>query len=191
LNSATHPCDVRRDKLSTESAVTTPLHTRAGQLIRLMLSSDQVGEVAGSAMALNRVITARGMDVHQFADIVVAALDREPLAEKSNELEWMQVDSLTLSRYQKPGSRPTIRARYTVGAASYFDCWAFEHDGLAHEIAAEKWLRLGGATPVPLTVDQTVERQDELCAGIEIQVRHDGRFWSVIGQRIREMESTA
>jgi hypothetical protein len=58
--------------------MTTPLHTRAGQLIRLMLSSDQVGEVAGAAMALNRVITSRGMDVHQFADVVEGALADTP-----------------------------------------------------------------------------------------------------------------
>jgi hypothetical protein len=58
--------------------MTTPLHTRAGQLIRLMLSSDQVGEVAGAAMALNRVITAKGMDIHKFADVVEVALASAP-----------------------------------------------------------------------------------------------------------------
>jgi hypothetical protein len=138
-------------------------------------------------MALNRVITARGMHIHQFTDIVVAALDKEPLAEKSNGLEWLQVDSLTLSRHHKPGNRPTIRARYAVGAASYFDCWAIEHHGFAYEIAAEKWSDLGGELPAPPTVDEAIERQDELNHEIEIQVRHDGRYWQVVEQRACEV----
>jgi hypothetical protein len=58
--------------------MTTPLPVRAAQLIKLMLSSDQAGEVAGAAMALNRVITARGMDIHQFADVVEVALANAP-----------------------------------------------------------------------------------------------------------------
>src|SRR5262249_50983194 len=94
---------------------------------------------------------------------------------------------LTLSRHQKPGgSKPTISVRYQVGAASYFDCWAIEHHGLAHEIAGEKWRGLGGDLPVPLTVDEAIERKDELYADFEIAVRHDGQYWQVIGQRARQ-----
>jgi len=58
--------------------MTTPLPVRAAQLIKLMLSSDQAGEVAGAAMALNRAITARGMDIHQFAHVIEAALVDAP-----------------------------------------------------------------------------------------------------------------
>jgi hypothetical protein len=45
------------------------------------------------------------------------------------------------------------------------------------EIAAENWACLGGDLPVPLTVDEAIERQHELYADIEIAAQHDGRYW--------------
>jgi hypothetical protein len=63
---------------------------------------------------------------------------------------------------------------------------AFEHDGVAREIAAEKWRRLRGKLPAPLTVVEAIERQDELDPDIEIAVRHDGKFWRVTSQRLRQ-----
>jgi len=165
-------------------AMTTPQHVRVGQLVRL-LASDKPGEAAAAAAALNRAIIAYGRDMHWAAEILMAALEPPVEKDADGDRGWLQVDSLTLRRHEKPGSKPTLRVRYQVGAASYFDCWAIEHQGAARDIAIEKWLRLGGELPAPLTVDEAIERQDELYANVEISVRHDGRYWSVISQRPR------
>jgi hypothetical protein len=101
--------------------MTTPLPVRAAQLIKLMLSSDQAGEVAGAAMALNRAITARGMDIHQFAHVIEAALVDAPALvpldddcsdwrsiarfcrRHSDELSAKEADFIdNLLRYEKP-----------------------------------------------------------------------------------------
>jgi hypothetical protein len=57
--------------------MSTPRHTRVGQLVRL-LSSDRVGEAGAAALALNRAINAAGRDIHWLAEIVVAALADAP-----------------------------------------------------------------------------------------------------------------
>lgn len=166
--------------------MTTPLPTRVGHLVKLMPSSDQVGEVAGAAMALNRVITAQGMDIHQFTDIVMAALEKERPVEKADGQEWLDVDQMTLHYHQKPGGRPTLRLLYRCGASSFFDWLASEHGGVAREIAIEKWCALGGRLPAPRTVDEALHRENELCADVEIAVCRNGRYWSVTGQRVRQ-----
>jgi len=165
--------------------MSTLLRTRVGQLV-LLLSSDQVGEAGAAAPALHRAINATRRDIHSLAKIVMAAV-AEPPVEKADDLEWLDVDALTLHRHEKPGSKPTLRVEHHCSQSTFRDWWAFEHDGAAREIAAEKWERLGGDLPTPLTVDEAIERQDELYADIEIVVRHDGRYWQVIGQRVREV----
>jgi hypothetical protein len=165
--------------------VTAPQHVRAGKLIRL-LASDHPGEVAAAARALHRVIAACGRDFHWMAEIVTAALDKESPTAKADGLEWHDVDAFTLHRHKKPGGRATLCITYYSDQFTFRDWLALEHDGLAREIAGEKWLLLDGATPVPRTVAEALERRDELDADIEIAVKHDGRYWQVIGQRARQ-----
>jgi hypothetical protein len=161
--------------------MTTPQHVRVGQLVGL-LASDKPGEAAAAAAALNRAIVSYGHDMHWAAEVLVAALAEQPV-EKACDAEWLSVDSLSLHRHHKPGSRPTLCVRYRVGASVYFDTLPLEHRGVAREIATDKWRALGGEMPPPLTVDEAIERQDELCTDVEIFVRHDGRYWSVTSQR--------
>jgi hypothetical protein len=170
--------------------MSTPLHIRAAQLLRLLLSSNQVGEVAGATAALSRVITASGHDVHWLANLVENAL-QQPSSETSDGNEWTEVDSYTLSYHRKPGSKPGLCVSYRCGSATYHDFWAIQHDGLAREIAGEKWADLGGEMPVPGTVNEAIERQGELCAEVEIAIRYDGRYWQLVGQRVREGEPAA
>jgi hypothetical protein len=51
---------------------------RLGKLIRL-LSSDQPGEVAAAAGAINRALKSRGIDIHKLAEVVDSQIDA-PLA---------------------------------------------------------------------------------------------------------------
>jgi hypothetical protein len=45
-----------------------PLTRRLGQLVR-MLASDQPGEVANAAEALNRTLASAGLDIHDLAKL--------------------------------------------------------------------------------------------------------------------------
>lgn len=59
----------------------TNLAPRIAQLVRLLLGSDQPGEVVAAAAALNRTLGAAGLDRHDFADGIEAglqAMEAEP-----------------------------------------------------------------------------------------------------------------
>jgi hypothetical protein len=55
-------------------APVNPITRRLGQLIRLMLSSDQAGEVTAAKEALNRALVSAGLDIHALAAAVEAGL---------------------------------------------------------------------------------------------------------------------
>ena len=55
------------------TAARTPTATRIVQLIR-MLSSDQPGEAGAAAQALNRTLTAAGLDIHDLARVAETGL---------------------------------------------------------------------------------------------------------------------
>jgi hypothetical protein len=50
-----------------------PTSRRIGQLIR-MLSSDQPGEAAAAAQAINKTLTSAGLDIHALAQVAEAGL---------------------------------------------------------------------------------------------------------------------
>ena len=52
-----------------------PTSRRIGQLIR-MVSSDQPGEAAAAAQALNRTLTSAGLDIHALAQVAETGLRR-------------------------------------------------------------------------------------------------------------------
>jgi hypothetical protein len=51
-----------------------PTGRRVGQLLRLVLSSNQPGEVAAAASALNRALAASGLDLHNLAEVAETGL---------------------------------------------------------------------------------------------------------------------
>jgi hypothetical protein len=54
-------------------APVNPTNRRIGQLIR-MLSSDQPGEAAAAAQAINKTLTSAGLDIHVLAQVAEAGL---------------------------------------------------------------------------------------------------------------------
>lgn len=163
--------------------MSTPLQKRVGQLIRL-LSSEHVGEAGAPAWALHNTPINAGLGLHWRAEVVLTTL-LKGMPEKCDDFDWLCVYSLSLHRHEKPGSKPTLSVWYHADALAFLDSLAFEHNGPAREFAAEKWGYLGADPQVPERVDEAIERQDELCADIEISVRHDGRYWQIVGQGVR------
>ena len=50
-------------------------------------------------------------------------------------------------------------------------------------MAAKKWLDLRGDTPPPETVEEALDRQEEIPVPDEILTVRDGQFWRVISRR--------
>jgi hypothetical protein len=83
---------------------------------------------------------------------------------------------------------PTLCVEYLSGLTVYSDYVAFEHRGLARSFAERFWFAFGGEAPVPLTVDEALERKDELARPYEISVARNGRFWNVIERRLHRLD---
>jgi hypothetical protein len=84
----------------SDSAVQPAMSRRIGQLIRL-LSSDQPGEAAAAAQALNRALASAGLDMHELAKVAESQL-RLPLP---NEHPRPRPPATT-SKARRPGGHP-------------------------------------------------------------------------------------
>jgi hypothetical protein len=77
-----------------------PLTRRLGQLVR-MLASDQPGEVANAAEALNRTLASAGLDIHDLAKLAETGLRLPVPTEQSR-----QRPPATSNKARRPGGRP-------------------------------------------------------------------------------------
>jgi DNA repair protein RadD len=93
-------------------------------------------------------------------------------------------------RFGRPDSPPTLCVEYLSGLSIYSDYVAFEHRGTARSFAERFWFALGGSEPVPLTVDEAIERIGELDEPIDVSVARDGRFWRVLERRVRRPDGS-
>jgi DNA repair protein RadD len=84
-----------------------------------------------------------------------------------------------LRRHEKPGGQPSVRVGYFVGALEYCEWICPEHTGYARQKASAWWVRRGGKSPTPQTVDEAILRQDELTPPTSIRVVRDGKHWRV------------
>ncbi len=57
----------------------TSLRSRLAQLLRLLLSATQPGEIVAAQGAINRTLGAAGLDLHTLAEVVDGQPSRHPL----------------------------------------------------------------------------------------------------------------
>jgi hypothetical protein len=81
-------------------APVNPTSRRIEQLIR-MLSSDQPGEVAAAAQAINKTLTSAGLDIHKLAEIAEAGLRLPAVTEQPRRRP-----PTTTYKPRRPGGRP-------------------------------------------------------------------------------------
>jgi hypothetical protein len=90
-------------------APANPTSRRIGQLIR-MLSSDQPGEVAAAAQAINKTLTSAGLDIHALAQIAEAGLvspaPTMPAASPVPSERPRRRPPTTTYKPRRPGGRP-------------------------------------------------------------------------------------
>lgn len=91
----------------------------------------------------------------------------------------------------KPGKPPSIKATYMLGLHAQNEWICCQHDGYA-KAKADRWWRLhGGALPFPKTVDEFLDRADELKVTSEIQLRPNGKYQDIVGHKAGDAIPTA
>ncbi len=76
-----------------------------------------------------------------------------------------------IERYEKFGSRDSVRVTFLAGLNSYPEWLAFEHGGSATQRAQQWWILHGGQTPFPKTTDEALSRSQELTRPDTISVK--------------------
>ena len=92
----------------------------------------------------------------------------------------LRVTDWWLRRHEKVGGQPSMRVGYFSGTMEYTEWICFEHAGYARQKASAWWVRRGGLSPAPQTVDEALSRQTELAPPTSIRVGREGKYWRVI-----------
>jgi hypothetical protein len=79
---------------------------RIGQLLRLALSSNQPGETAAAIEALNRTLTAAGLDFHELAKVAETGLKLPLPLEQSRSEFRPRPPARTSKQPRRPGGQP-------------------------------------------------------------------------------------
>lgn len=96
--------------------------------------------------------------------------------------EWLPVRSRTFHYHNKVGGTPSVRVEFTMSNwTAQKTWWCPQHQGFPKTKCDREWRNHGGEMPPPSSVDEFIERQDELRPTKEIQVRPNGKYWEVCG----------
>jgi DNA repair protein RadD len=97
--------------------------------------------------------------------------------------QWNDVDEWALSLHSKPGKPPSMRVTYHVGLAQANEWVLLEHGSMARARAVQWWTERGGAKPAPRTVDEALQRKQEIQRPKQICANWAGRYPEIIGHR--------
>jgi DNA repair protein RadD len=97
--------------------------------------------------------------------------------------DWLEVEDIEYRYHYK--KIPSLRVTFQCGVQNFAKWVCLQHTGYARAQAERFWQALSGGTPVPRTIDEALQRQDELAWVTHIRVAPDGdRYWRIIGYRI-------
>ena len=105
----------------------------------------------------------------------------EIFSNRRSPSDWLEVDDVEYYKHIK--ETPSLKASYQCGADIFSEWICFEHQGYARA-KAEQWWRALVDFDVPRTVNQALDRQDEIPWPTHIRVTPDGKYWKIIGRRI-------
>jgi DNA repair protein RadD len=114
------------------------------------------------------------------ATIAATAATDALLSTQTTPPEWLNVSDVAYSRHAKPGKPVSLKVRYRCGMVWHSEWICLEHEGYARSKAAGWWSKMGGAMPAPDTVDEALERTDELNRPSRIQVKPDGQYVRIL-----------
>lgn len=102
---------------------------------------------------------------------------------------WIPVRSVDYYLHRKrnvPNAPPSLRVAYGIGVVTINQWWCFSHaqGSMPQRKAAGFWFEAGGQMPVPQSVEEALERKDELRLPIAIRYREgEGGFNEVTARR--------
>jgi DNA repair protein RadD len=111
----------------------------------------------------------------------------------SGEQKWMRVTDCRLYVHHKrndPDAPPSLRATYTCGLGAYSEYLSFERRGYPRGMAEKWWYALGGTSPVPATVQEAIDRCEEIDRPYELTVFRNGDFWNIDNRRVMRTDGT-
>jgi DNA repair protein RadD len=98
--------------------------------------------------------------------------------------KWLAVTKTTYARHTKLGRPDSLRVTYWCGLQSY-DEWVALESEKARGLASSWWRKMAGHhSPTPVTVDEALERLDDLGRPVEIMIKPDGKYWRVVAHRL-------
>lgn len=83
----------------------------------------------------------------------------------------------------KPGKPPSVKVTYRLGLVTQNEWLCPQHDGYAQAKAHRFWRAHGGKLPLPRSVNEWLDRAEELAVTAEIQLKPNGKYQDVIGWR--------
>ena len=102
--------------------------------------------------------------------------DEDPFDPDANKPRVMKVSSMHFRRHEKEDRPDSLRVTFHCWMRVISECVCIEHEGYAVRKAARWWMDYGGCAPIPMSVDEAIERQGEIRCPAEIEVVDDGKY---------------
>jgi DNA repair protein RadD len=106
---------------------------------------------------------------------------------------WIEVTNASFRIHRKrndPSAPPSLCVTYLCGLTTYGEYISIERQGFARMRAEKWWFAMGGEAPVPITVREAIERNNELGRPLEIAVYRNDRWWNVGDRRVRRHDGS-
>ena len=126
------------------------------------------------------VFPGREISHNAIADTV------EILASQRKRSDWIEVEDVNCFYHAK--ATPSLRVSYQCGFERHSKWVCLEHQDWPRLFAEKWWRQMTGGESPPRTVNEALERQDELLPVTHIQVAPAGKYWEIVAYRV-ELEN--
>jgi hypothetical protein len=107
---------------------------------------------------------------------------------------WLPVCDSEFRLHQKrgdPNAPPTLSVEHVAGFSPYSEYVSFESvNTYALSFAHRWWRAMGGRSPVPMSVAESIVRRSELGRVTELQISREGQFWRISRRRVQRLDGT-
>lgn len=171
-----------------------------GPIDNVQITKPKKGDKKGNSEGFTRVcptckeilhISKKVCPVCQYEFPVKTALSLTPdndaeVLSAALKPKVVHVVSAKYQRYQKVGSLPTLKVTYRGTGVYFYHKWlAFEHPQQMARRAAERWWLTVASEPIPATVDEVLQRVDEIKTPTNITVIKRGKYTDIVGYDIQ------
>src|SRR5262249_22997771 len=106
----------------------------------------------------------------------------EILASQRKRSGWTEVEDFNCFYHAK--ETPSLKVSYQCGSERHSKWVCLELPGCRRTCAEKWWRQMTGGEPPPRTVNEALERQDELLPVTHIQVAPAGKYFEIVVYRV-------